>query len=377
MKQRGTKKIEELIDYSSVNVFEEADVYPIVFRIINSQIQTSVRTKVMLDLINAKNVVCINKERFFSDIYWDKYFFPKKIVETVMKISNFKKIFQYNFQVVGAATVNEAYNIKKYLKEIDNETEKHRKLINTGTIDPFKSLWGIKTTKYIKGSYLEPVISDNKLKIISKTRLKQAHSSKIIIAGMSLSIEAFFDNGNYLAGKSTVIVLGENTKLKALTAVLNSKLISFWFSMNYNSLTMAGGYFNIGTNEINSIPVPENAFTDYRKSLYFFTEANQYLNTVESTDVSLFINISNALVVELYFEKEIHESNLNILQFVEQDLKEVLGEDDFEQLSDEQKEKVIEELHKRWSNPDSEIVKRMNSFAEKSPDILKPILDSK
>jgi len=40
------------------------------------------------------------------------------------------------------------------------------------------------------------------------------------------------------------------------------------------------------------------------------------------------------------------------------------------------KEKVISELHKRWSDPNSEIVKRMNSFAEKSPDILKPILES-
>ena len=63
--------------------------------------------------------------------------------------------------------------------------------------------------------------------------------------------------------------------------------------------------------------------------------------------------------------------------FVEQDLKEVLYENDFEELPDEQKENIIEELHKRWSNPDSEIVKRMNSFAEKSPDILKPILESK
>lgn len=37
---------------------------------------------------------------------------------------------------------------------------------------------------------------------------------------------------------------------------------------------------------------------------------------------------------------------------------------------------VITELHRRWSDPDSERVKRMNSFAEKSPEILKPILES-
>ena len=81
--------------------------------------------------------------------------------------------------------------------------------------------------------------------------------------------------------------------------------------------------------------------------------------------------------LELYFPDYMKEREIDILKFVEQDLKEALGEDDFEQLPDEQKETVIEELHKRWSNPDSEIVKRMNSFTEKSPDILKPILESK
>ena len=37
---------------------------------------------------------------------------------------------------------------------------------------------------------------------------------------------------------------------------------------------------------------------------------------------------------------------------------------------------VITELHNRWSDLDSEIVKRINSFAEKSPEILKPKLES-
>jgi len=86
--------------------------------------------------------------------------------------------------------------------------------------------------------------------------------------------------------------------------------------------------------------------------------------------------IIDGLVFELYFPDHMKEKEINILKFVEQDLKEVSGEDDFEQLPDEKKENVIEELHKRWSNPASEIVKRMNSFAEKSPDILKPILES-
>jgi len=67
---------------------------------------------------------------------------------------------------------------------------------------------------------------------------------------------------------------------------------------------------------------------------------------------------------------------IDILQFVEQDIAKVIQDRDFETLSDSQKKQVIAELHKRWSDPNSEILKRINSFAEKSPEILKPILES-
>jgi hypothetical protein len=49
---------------------------------------------------------------------------------------------------------------------------------------------------------------------------------------------------------------------------------------------------------------------------------------------------------------------------------------DFENLSDTEKEEVIEQLHQTWSHPDNEVVKRMALFKEKSPEILKPILES-
>ena len=57
------------------------------------------------------------------------------------------------------------------------------------------------------------------------------------------------------------------------------------------------------------------------------------------------------------------------------DIEEVMQGKEFETLNDAQKEQVITELHNRWSDPNSEIVKRMNSFAEKSPEILKPIME--
>ena len=61
---------------------------------------------------------------------------------------------------------------------------------------------------------------------------------------------------------------------------------------------------------------------------------------------------------------------------VYKDIDEVIQGKEFETLTDIQKEQVITEFQTRWSDPDSEIVKRMNSFSEKSPEILKLILES-
>ncbi|MCK4518093.1 hypothetical protein KAT92_04910, partial [Candidatus Babeliales bacterium] len=86
---------------------------------------------------------------------------------------------------------------------------------------------------------------------------------------------------------------------------------------------------------------------------------------------------SPELAMALYFPDYMKDRNIDILKFVENDLKAVIQNRDFNQLTDDQKEKVIKQLHTKWTDPKSEIVKRMNSFAEKSLDILKPIMESR
>ena len=90
-----------------------------------------------------------------------------------------------------------------------------------------------------------------------------------------------------------------------------------------------------------------------------------------------FENVIDGLVFNIYFTDHMKDRKIDILQFVENDLKEVMQNKEFDQLTDDQKEKVINQLHAKWIDPRSEIVKRINSFAEKSPDILKPILESR
>ena len=100
------------------------------------------------------------------------------------------------------------------------------------------------------------------------------------------------------------------------------------------------------------------------------------LSRSENNIITPFIEkIVDGLVFQLHFPDHMKERKIDVLQFVEKDIEEVLQDKEFESLNDTQKEQVITELHTRWSDPDRKIVKRMNSFVEKSPEILKPILE--
>jgi flagellar motor switch protein FliG len=61
---------------------------------------------------------------------------------------------------------------------------------------------------------------------------------------------------------------------------------------------------------------------------------------------------------------------------VERDIEKVMQGREFEKLSDTEKEQLIEQLHQKWTDTDNEVVKRMAQFKEKSPDILKVIMES-
>ncbi|WP_435548426.1 Eco57I restriction-modification methylase domain-containing protein [Desulfobacterium sp. N47] len=159
---------------------------------------------------------------------------------------------------------------------------------------------------------------------------------------------------------------------KYLTALFNSELIAFWLR---NKGKMQGKAYQIDKGPILEIPIykPESQF-----QLLFANIVDCILFTKETNLEIDLINIESiidALVFELYFPDHMKERKIDVLQFVEKDIEEVMQDNEFETLNDTQKEQVITELHNRWSDPNSEIVKRMSSFSEKSPEILKPIIE--
>ncbi|MBE6247861.1 MAG: hypothetical protein E7106_01225 [Prevotella sp.] len=252
------KEVIEVRDYSRIDVFTNAAVYPITIILRNSDSEIASLFSIMDDINRVRQTNETPSSSLKEYENWDLFFTDTKIFNLINKINSHPRLFNLDVDILGAATVADAYEIKKFVKEEDGTHEVFR-LINSGTIDPYQPLWGIRTCRYIKGSYLKPVVPKDKLQQYSKTRYQQSNSSKIVVASMTTRYEACLDiGGNYIAGKSTTIILGPLDKLYYCIGIINSKLASFWLNITFNSLKMSGEAINVGRNELGMLPIPVN-----------------------------------------------------------------------------------------------------------------------
>ncbi len=307
----------EIRDYSRINVFVNADVYPITITLKNnSTLMHSSKFTIMKSLTEVKNCNIVENTTI-TDTLWDKYFYDTNVFKLLIKLSSYNTLLDLGIEITGSATVSEAYKIKEVLfdEEFDNDSFK---LINTGTIDPYQSLWSIKNTQYIKDSYVFPRVKKEDINSINVNRYNQSVSAKIIIAGMSNKIEAFLDiNGDYLAGKSTSIILDEKEKLLYLLGLLNSKLVSFYINKVLHSLKMAGGYLNINNNVLKKIPIV-NEFNNLliKQVVLIMKNLNDAESHIENLDLLIYkdFNLNYAEVKIIDPEISLTEEEYNNYQ---------------------------------------------------------------
>lgn len=152
-----------------------------------------------------------------------------------------------------------------------------------------------------------------------------------------------------------------------LLGLLNSKLLEHYNKIK--NITNQQGFPQILMTDLELLPIksPNNQISP-KIELLSKCMSFKLNKTIE--------DVLNSLVFELYFPNHMKEREVDVLKFVEHDIEKILSDKRFENLSDKDKENVIEQLQKIWSSPDNEVAQRMAMFKEKSPDILKPILES-
>ena len=155
---------------------------------------------------------------------------------------------------------------------------------------------------------------------------------------------------------------------KYLLALLNSTILNHYNRVSF--ITNQQGFPQILMTDLQLLPIkrPRALFVPLIETFVSMILFRQN-NTIEL--------ILNSLIFELYFPDHMKEKQIDILKFVKKELAEIIRGQEFDQLSDGEKENIINQLHAIWTHPDSEVRNRIKLFAVRSPKILKPILESK
>ncbi|MCW4002812.1 MAG: N-6 DNA methylase [Candidatus Bathyarchaeota archaeon] len=324
-------RVVSIRDYSNVPVFQ-ASVYPVVIVIqkvppknnkLIAEVMEPYAGGVQIENrrdVNQKDLASV--ENTWSHIFGEA---GEKVRDKVL--ANSERLGNIA-DVSGAASVSEAYAIKPLITELRGQRS-YFKFINTGTVDRYSCLWSIFKTAYIKTRYNQPIITKNDLYKFSKSRYEQAQATKIVIGGMNKRIEAYLDDGNCFAGKSTGIVLNAKINPKILLALLNSKLMTFYYKNVFKTLSLAGGFMRIGSPQIKKLPI-RNVPSDVEPRLIQLVDRiialNQRLNMIyfKKTEEHYFveeeIRKTDAKIDELVYliygitepEKKIIEKNVQV-----------------------------------------------------------------
>jgi len=183
-------------------------------------------------------------------------------IELVSKLAKMPCLVGDLSSVENPFTTSEAYELKEILN--DAKGTGLLKLVNTGTIAKFCPLWGVKETTYLKDRYSYPSILPSAFENKMPKRRVQANNPKIIIKGIRYFDSFLDETGDFIGGKSTILILGKEksaVNLLGLLGLLNSKLVFFYLKASYSAVGIDGG-INFSKDMVANIPVPPSSEID-------------------------------------------------------------------------------------------------------------------
>src|SRR5262249_17398347 len=132
------------------------------------------------------------------------------------------------------------------------------RVVNTGTIEPFHSLWGRAPLKHNKKNFLTPYLPLNK-DGINDRRKTMYTSPKVIYAKIAKECEAMFDVEGDFAGLNVNCFYKpvESPNLRYVAGFSNTKLFMFIYDQFFRALRMSGGYYQFQAPQLRVIPLRE------------------------------------------------------------------------------------------------------------------------
>ncbi len=369
-------------------VFENAQVNNLVSLIKRSKGKNVLISKFndASNLENRANELTISQEKFIKEDYYMSIFENKLDTQILKIISNnsiplvelCKPCSGYNPYEVGKGKApNGKLHTKQTVKEkpYHSETKKgddwKPEIIGRNLSRYNVNITGERWVKY--GPWL--AAERNPENFLGKRILVQE-----IVGGSEKRIIAAFYNGELYHSRDVLpIKMNSNSPHPYfLLAIINSSLLT-WYHHKRNPKAKKGLFPKVLVSDLKKLPIANTINGKETSLLISLVSLIQFVKSENKNKLAFLVldKIIDGLVFQLYFPYHMQEKQIDILKFVEKDLAEVMQGQDFDQLSDIKKEEIINQLHTKWTHPDSEVRNRIKLFAVRSPDILKPILKSK
>lgn len=393
------RKIEQIIDFTEVHVFEALVSSCIVItsekKNIN-EILVSFATDELTNFGNltefvAGNKLLIEQKTLGKDIWQlesDAKLFVKKIIETKGKVISSIKSISINRGVTtgyNPAFVIDNDTRKKLVSEDGKSKEIIKKLLQGRNIKK----WGYESSddyliftrkginiknypaiqKYLKlfKDYLEPGVGRKAgpyywYEIQDNTAYYQDFEKEKVIWGLTADKWAFaYDKQKHYLPSNGYILSSSDIEVKYLLALLNSKTLQFYFS--FIGIMTAGGAYTLKYETIREMPIVEGT---EKTRIPFISMVDYILSMHESKYnyvdiIPEFENALNGCIYELYFGEEMKNAGVDILELVKKDLEEV------KKLNPE---KAIAKLYAKWQEPKNEIRNRLLLMSTRCPDTI-------
>lgn len=305
-----------LIDYSDKRVFEDASTYPVISFLKKKErekyeVTTGGFDEVSKQIIEAKfdsKKLNVLEDYILGFLLNDKLIITEKIINQSESLENVGKIN-------ATSTASEADDYSKLI----TEDGQGYKLINTGTIDPYCTTWGISELTDKGRKLLKPFLPKES-KSISENRHNLYSSPKIIIAKIGLKCEAFYDNkGEYSSINTNCIhSFSEDYLPEYVQCWINSKLYNYMFECFFDGLRMSGGYLLFSAPNLRNTYIKRISI-DRQNQFIQFSEDLQKKNTDLIIMLSRFSTFfSNSVGIEKLTRKLQNWHELDFADFIKE-----------------------------------------------------------
>ena len=213
-----------VLDVSHVPVFADPSVYPVV--LIYARCLQKEATALAIDrpdelgkLVNTAHDY--RMLRLLPEFIWG--FLLSEGVDIVEKLLRRAQPLSAVCEINASTTAAEADEFGDLISEEKPSRSSGWKIVNTGTIDPYRFLWGAIKLTHAGARYLRPYLHYDERRVSEKRR-SQYNSPKLVFAKMANRIEVAYDHDGQYASVNTNFAFTDGEAGFFYLGVLNSRL---------------------------------------------------------------------------------------------------------------------------------------------------------